>query len=199
MFTRPAVAIALLLTAASAAPAQQVATTTRAWELRIPSGGLIATGAQRDHLKNGQMTGIQLSRTVRPSLAITGTFGWARSQDIAAANTPKLDVFTSDIGLEACSHQWVASAPVSFNSFAGFGGGVRSYNYRKLDVDATNNLAGYVAAGGELGVGRVALRIEARDYVTGFKPLTGAGKSETRNDVVVMAAFRFNRRPAEAR
>jgi hypothetical protein len=43
------------------------------------------------------------------------------------------------------------------------------------------------------------VRIEARDYVTGFKPLVGAGKSERRNDVVIMAALRFNRRAGESR
>jgi len=85
------------------------------------------------------------------------------------------------------------------NTFAGIGGGARSYNYRKLDVDATNNLAGYVAAGGELGIRRVAVRIEARDYATGFKPLVGGGRSEARNDIVIMGAIRFNRRAAETR
>jgi hypothetical protein len=70
---------------------------------------------------------------------------------------------------------------------------VRSYNYRKLDVDATNTVAAYGSVGGELGVGRVGLRLEVRDYATGFKPLVGAGKSDMRNDVVIMAGLRFNR------
>jgi hypothetical protein len=48
--------------------------------------------------------------------------------------------------------------------------------------------------GGELGVGRVGLRVEVRNYVTGFKPLVGVGKIDTRNDVVLMASVRFNRR-----
>jgi hypothetical protein len=60
-------------------------------------------------------------------------------------------------------------------------------------VDATNNLAGYGTVGGELGVGRVGVRLEVRDYVTGFKPLAGIGTSATRNDVMMMLGFRFNR------
>ena len=48
--------------------------------------------------------------------------------------------------------------------------------------------------GGELGRGRVRLRLEARDYVTGFKPLAGGGPTDTRNDVVVMAGLRYIRR-----
>ena len=199
MRIRPAVTAALLLTVTTVASGQQVSLPARTWELRIPGGALIATGAQRDHLQNGQLTALQLSRTVGSRLAITGTFGWARSRDLATIDSPKLDVFTSDIGLEARSREWFGDRPASVSAFAGIGGGARSYNYRKLDVDATNNLAGYVAAGGELGMGRVALRIEARDYATGFRPLVGGGKSEARNDVVIMAALRFNRRSAEAR
>jgi len=48
--------------------------------------------------------------------------------------------------------------------------------------------------GGELGVRRIRLRVEARDYVTGFRPLAGGGSSDTRNDVVVMAGLRLTRR-----
>ena len=189
MFTRIAVTAALLL-GATTVTAQQL--DSRAWELRIPSGALIATGAQRDQIKNAQMTGLQLTRKLGSAFALTGTFGWARSRDLAAIDTPKLDVFTSDVGIETCFEDF-AKGPVSFHTFAGIGGGARSYNYRSLDVDATSNLAGYVAAGGELGMGRVALRLEARDYATGFKPLASAGTSAARTDVVVMASLTFKR------
>jgi hypothetical protein len=202
MFTKSAIAGVITLAALilpGTAQAQEVSSHARGWELRIPSGGLIATGAQRDHLKDADLTGIQVSRSIGSRFAITGTFAWARSRDLATADRPKLDVFSSDVGVEARSREFFAHAPVSLSTFAGLGAGARSYNYRKLDVDATNNLAGYAAAGGELAIGRVTMRIEARDYATGFKPLIGTGKSEARNDVVIMAAFRFNRRPAEVR
>ena len=196
MSTRFAVTAALLVLSANAAVAQQIDAHT--WELRIPSGALIGTGAQRDQVKDAQMTGVQLSRKLGSAFALTGTFAWARSRDLAAIDTPKLDVFTSDIGIETCFEDF-AAGPVSVHTFAGVGAGARSYNYRKLDVDATSNLAGYVAAGGELGMGRVALRLEARDYATGFKPLVGAGKSGARNDVMILAALRFNRRSGDGR
>ena len=109
-------------------------------------------------------------------------------------DTPKLDVFTSDVGVEARPIRWFAGRAVTFSPFAGVGAGARSYNYRKLDVDATHNLAAYGAVGGELGMGRVGLRLEARNYATGFRPLVGVGKSDMRNDVVVMAALSFNRK-----
>lgn len=196
----PAVTVLLaMLTASATAAAQETPSRSGAWELRIPGGALIGTGEQRHHLKDAQLTAVQVSRTLTPRLAVTGTFAWARSRDIAAGERPRLDVFTSDLGLEARSSSILETASTSLTTFAGLGAGARSYNYRSLDIDATSNLAGYVAAGAELGAGRFALRVEARDYATGFKPLVGGGRSSTRNDVVIMAALRFNRRAAESR
>ena len=162
----------------------------------MTSGAFVPTGSQRASLTNAQVTAAQVAWVVRSSLAITGTFGWARSRDRGLVNTPKLDVFTSDVGVEARPKQWFAESAVSLSPFAGVGAGVRSYNYRRLDVDATNNVAGYAAVGGELGRGRVGLRLEVRDYATGFTPLAGAGRSEMRNDVVMMVGLRFNRHRA---
>ena len=135
----------------------------------------------------------------RRVIAVTGQLGWARSRDLSLLATPKLDVFTSDLGIEARPVQWNVGHALSVTPFAGLGAGVRSYNYRSLDVDATHNVAGYAAVGGELGAGRVGLRIEARDYATGFKPLVGAGSSATRNDVVLTAALKLDLHRASRR
>ena len=161
------------------------------WEFVIPSGALVPTGAQRDAIKRGDLTAVQLTYVARPTFAITSTFGWARSKDVATVDEPKLDVFTYDIGAEARAPHWIANESMSFSPFAGIGAGGRSYNYRKLEVDATHNLAAYASAGGDIGVRRVHLRLEARDYVAGFKPLGGGGAARTGNDVVVMVGLRL--------
>ena len=161
------------------------------WELVVPSGAMIPTGAQRDAVKRGNMNAVQITYVAQRSLAIVSTFGWARSKDLATTGAPKLDVFTYDIGGELRAPRWIASETMSFTPIAGIGAGGRSYNYRKLDVDATHNLAAYASAGGEVGVRRLRLRLEARDYVAGFKPLAGAGTSRTGNDVVVMVGLRL--------
>ena len=188
-----ALSMGLLLSLTNASAAQTSAPDSRPWELRITSGALVPTGTQRNVLKDAQMTAAQLSWVVTPSVAVTGTFAWARSRDVGLADRPKLDVFMSDVGVEARPAQWLAGRAVTFSPFAGVGAGARSYNYRKLHVDATHNLAAYGAVGGELGMGRVGLRLEARNYATGFRPLVGGGESDARNDVVVMAALSFNR------
>lgn len=170
-------------TAESQAAAQKPAR----WELHVPSGALLPTGGQRDAIKRANISAVQISYVTRPSLAITSTFGWARSRDVAMTDSPKLDVFTYDLGAELRAPRWKKS----FTPFVGGGAGGRTYNYRKLEIDATHNLAAYGSVGGELAIKRVAVRVEARDYVAGFKPLNGAGASRTGNDVVVMAGLRL--------
>ena len=168
------------------------------WELLIPTGAVVPTGAQRAAIKRANLSAVQLSYVRRPALAVTATVGWARSRDIAAANDPKLDVFTYDVGAELRAPRLGGAKSTTFMPFAGVGVGARSYNYRSLDVDATHTVAAYAGAGAELGVHRIRLRLEARDYVSRFTPL-GAGVADmrdasTRNDVVVMAGLRYVRR-----
>ena len=164
------------------------------WEFLVSSGAVVPTGAQREAIKRGNLTTTQLSYVLRPAVAVTATLGWARSRDIATVGDPKLDVFTYDVGAELRAPRWAAGNAITFSPFAGVGAGGRSYNHRSLHVDATHNVAAYGSVGGELGIRRVRLRLEARDYVTGFKPLNGVGASRMGNDVVVMAGLRLVRR-----
>ena len=189
--TASIVAAGLIISGASAARAQTAPSARNTVEVLTSSGALIPTGTERSTIKDAPLSTIQASYVMHSRVAVTAMLGWARSRDLATANTPKLDVFTYDIGAEARAPQMKATESVSFMPFAGVGAGARSYNYRKLDVDATHNLAGYASAGGELGVGRVHLRLEMRDYVAGFKPLNGLGASATRNDVVALIGLRL--------
>jgi hypothetical protein len=162
-----------------------------AWEFVIPGGMLIPTGSKRDAIQRAGLTAVQLTHVVRPHVAVGATFGWARSRDVGTAARPKVDVFTMDVGGEVRGRRLFADHRVTLMPFAGVGGGIRSYNYRSLDFDATHNHAAYASVGGEVGMGRVRLRVEARNYVTGFEPLDGVGASEIRNDVAVMVGLRF--------
>jgi hypothetical protein len=184
---------AMLLWGARISLAQARVDSAHTWEVRATSGGLIPTGVARNTLKDAQLSAMQVSWLVRPSFALTATFGWARSRDLLTTDHPKLDVFSYDVGAEARAPERFTGSPVTFAPFVGVGAGARSYNYRNLDVDATHNVAGYGTAGGEFGAGRVGMRLELRDYVTGFKPLTGRGVSDRRNDMVFMVGLRFKK------
>ena len=193
-FARIALAAALLVGCVRAADAQTVPDRKPGFEFLVSTGSLVPTGAQRDAIKRGALTTAQLSYLVHPSFAITSTIGWARSRDIASVGDPKLDVFTYDLGAEARANRWVVGDALTFSPFVGVGAGARSYNYRSLDVDATHNLAAFGSVGGEIGYRRIRLRLEARDYLTGFKPLVAEGTTGRRNDLTVMAGIRFTAR-----
>lgn len=190
-----AAVIAACTVAASALPAQTTDTVPSSaparWELSLPTGTLIPTGELRGVVKRGNLSGLQVTYVARRALAIGAMVGWARSRDIGTTGDPKLDVFTYDVGAEARAPRLFRGAAVSVMPFAGLGAGGRSYDHRSLRADATHNLAAYGSAGAELAYRRVRVRLEARDYLSGFKPLVGGGRSTTRNDVVVLAGLRI--------
>lgn len=184
-------AAATLGAVAASAPAAHAQTAPmKHWDLSVPGGMVFPTGDQRDAIERAHLTALQVSYAVNPLVTVLGTVGWARSRDAASVDHPKLDVFTYDVGAEIGAPRMGES--ITFRPFAGVGAGGRSYNYRSLPVDATHNAAAYGSLGSEVGKGRVTLRVEARDYVTGFAPLDGSAGSATRNDVVVMAGVRFD-------
>jgi len=197
MFSTSAVSVAALVSAfvvvANAqAQAQDAPAHKPHFEFIVNSGTVVPTGTQRAAIKRGGLTAAQLSYVLRPAFALTASIGWARTRDIATAGNPRLDMFTYDVGGELRANRWIASKTLSLSPFAGIGAGGRSYNYRSQDVDATHNLAAYGSAGGEIGIGsRVKLRLEARDYVSGFKALNSGSPADTRNDVSMMVGLRL--------
>lgn len=188
-------ALGTVLVAGGASPvgAQAMPAAPRT-EFLITSGSFVPTGALRETIGRGKLTAAQFAVVTRPNLAFTATLGWARSHDIADGGDSRLNVFTYDLGAELRSARLFPVAAMTFRPLVGVGAGARSYDHRGVSADATHNLAAYGSVGGELGYRRVRLRLEARDYVTGFKPLVGAGSSERRNDVVFMFGLRLTSR-----
>jgi hypothetical protein len=189
-----ALGLGALLVAAASAEAQDEVLTTRSvaspFELRPFAGAYIPTGDHRDFLKDAVLVGAQASWRVIRQVAITGTFAWAPSEDRITVGDEKLDVYQYDVGAEARAQSWYNRGSWDFTPFVGLGVGGRTYNYRDLDdVDAKTTIAGYGALGGEVGFGRLGLRLEARDYVSRFEPLVGDGEAKARNDVTVAAGL----------
>ena len=183
-----AFALAGAIVSGSAAHAQSV---VQHFEVRPFVGAYIPTGDQRDFLKDAVLVGAQGSWRAIPAVAITGSFGWAPAKDRVTAGDQTLDIFQYDLGAELRAASLYRGGAWDFSPFVGLGGGGRTYNYRDLDVDSKTNVAGYAALGGDLGFGAVALRVEARDYVSRFKPLTGNGDAKTRNDIGITAGLTY--------
>lgn len=184
-------ALALLLSSPATAMAQAPAPKAGAWELYFSGGALVPTGVQRRALEDGHLSTAQVSYLVRSRVAITTMLGWTRSRDLVTAGDPRLSVYTYDLGVEARAPRWGNADGLSFMPFAGAGAGGRSHNHRDLDLKATHGVAGYASVGGEAARGRLRLRLEARDYVSGMAPLVGAGRREARNDVMLVAGLRI--------
>jgi hypothetical protein len=152
-------------------------------ELRPFVGAYLPTGNQRDLLRDAFHVGAQASYRVIPQLAITGTFAWSPSKDRVTRGDQSIDIFHYDVGVEGRAASWLRGTTWDFTPFVGLGVGGRTYDYRDLDVDAVSKFAGYGALGGEFGFGRVGVRVEGRDYLSRFSPLTGRGASDTRNEI----------------
>ena len=161
-----------------------VAYHSNGFELRPYVGAYIPTGDQRDLLKDAVLVGGQASYRINPNFALTGTLGWSPSEDRVTPGNQKLDLWSYDVGGELRAPSWIQSGALDFTPIVGLGAGARTYNYRDLDVNSKTNFAGYGVLGGELGFGRFGLRLEARDYVSQFKPFDGSD-SKTRNDVTL--------------
>jgi hypothetical protein len=162
-------------------------------EVRPFVGAYIPTGDQRDLLKDAVLVGGQASWRVIPAFAISGTFAWSPSKDRITPGNQTLDLFQYDLGAELRADSWYDGGFITLTPFVGLGAGGRTYSYRDLNVGNQTNFDGYGSLGGDIGFGPVALRIEARDYVSRFKPLTGGGDTGTRNDIGLAAgiAYRF--------
>ena len=187
------IAGATLLALATIASAARAQTSSTQFELRPFVGAFIPTGDQRDLLKDAVLVGGQASWRVMPVLALTGTFAWSPSKDRITAGNQTLDIYQYDLGAELRTPSAYNASLVDFTPFIGLGLGGRTYSYRDLSVDSKTNFDGYGAVGGDIGFGPIALRIEGRDYVSQFKPLTGTGSTKTRNDIGLAAgiAYRF--------
>jgi hypothetical protein len=184
---------AALFTAAAAAQPLGAQTSGIGLELRPFVGAYIPTGDQRDFVKDAVLVGGEASWRVIPAFAVTGAFSWSPSKDRLTAGDQTLDIFQYDVGGELRVPSGYGLGFAQLTPFVGLGVGGRTYSYRDLDVSSKSNVDGYGALGGDIGFGPIALRIEARDYVSQFKPLVGGGDTKTRNDIGLAAgvSYRF--------
>ena len=154
--------------------------------LRPFVGAYIPTGDQRDFLKDAVLVGTQASWNALDQLSVTGSFAWTPSKDKIRAGNQTLDAFQYDLGVELRSAQTTIGIVSPFVA-GGLGG--RTYSYRDLDVDSKTDFDGYGGVGLDVKAGPVTLRVEGRNYVSRFQPLSGGGDTKTRNDIALFAAL----------
>jgi hypothetical protein len=192
--TIAAVAAALTLVAAGA---RAQGAGALSFEVRPAVGAFLPTGAQRDVLKDAASFGAQLGWRFHENFALAASFSWTPSRDrttafrssaLSTGGEERVDAFDYALGLEASLPVYVTPSWV-VAPYVALGGGGRTYNYRDIDhFGSETTPVGY----GSLGVdvvpptGRLGVRVEVRDNVSGFKGLRGEYPYRTaRNDVQV--------------
>lgn len=183
-------AIVLLTGAHRPALAEPQPARLAAWEFQMGSGSVVPVGAQRRSIERGGLSTAQLTRIVRPSLALTATAGWARSRDLESDARPKLDIVSGDAGAELRAPHHAFGASVLLRPIATVGAGARHYAPRS-GSEASDRFAAYAGLGGDLTVRSVRLRLEARDYVSSGESLANVRASSLLHELAITAGLRW--------
>jgi hypothetical protein len=187
--------VALAALTAFALRAEAQTPVQSAISVRPTVGALVATGDERDLLKNAVVVGGQASYNLNSSVAVLGSFAWSPSEEKTISPRPKVDLYQYDLGIEGKLEDLTSGSSVATRPFAAVGGGARTYNLRDVPGSSaqTNPLA-FGAIGLDIAPSgrRVGLRLEARDNVTWFKGLSGELQDrKSRNDVQFAAGLTF--------
>lgn len=163
-------------------------------ELRPFVGAFIPTGDQRDVLDDAVLIGAQLAVEAADVLHVVGTFGFAGPNFAGGiTNREHMHIYQYDVGAElfrdvAMKREW------KFRPFLGAGLGGRTYD-PTFTGGSRSDPAGYGALGAELQLDRVAVRFEARDYLSRSKGIVGNNEDvSTRNDLVLSVGFAYHLR-----
>ena len=179
-----------LLGAAVASDAAAQSISAGRFEARPLVGAYLPTGAHREVLGDAITIGAQGGYAITEHISLVATIGFAASSDKQIPLDDDLDLFSYDIGAEVTKSFLVANGGMTLSPFIGLGAGGRTYDYRERETDSETNVAGYGAIGGQLRMGTIGVRVEARDYVSSFKGLTGEMTERTsRNDISIFTAL----------
>lgn len=153
-------------------------------ELRPFVGVYVPTGRHHALLEQGMALGGQLALEFDRGVHAVAGFSWVPTEQRALATGGRVEMAQFDLGAEWLSPGRRRLQP-RFNPLLGAGLGLRAYRSRDADTPSQANLAGYGALGIEVRTGRVAIRLEGRDYLSAFRGLGGADGTSLRNDATV--------------
>lgn len=163
------------------------------FEVRPLVGAYLPTGDHREILNDGITMGAQGGYAITKHVSLVSTFSLAASGDKHIPLDDNLDLFSYDVGAELTKSFLIGNGGMTLSPFVGVGGGGRTYDYRDLATDSESNFAGYGSIGGQLRMRTIGVRLEARDYVSSFKGLTGEMTEPTaRNDISIVTALSFS-------
>ena len=149
-------------------------------EVRPLVGVYVPTGRMRDDFKAATLLGAQVALELSRHWHVLGNVSWAHGHNKLDFTSDRTNIWQYDAGVEANLVVPMGERRL-FRPFAGVGAGGRTYDYRG-DLATRSCTAGYGAIGSEFQTGPVALRLEARDYLSCFESPV-SGRKKTRNDL----------------
>jgi hypothetical protein len=160
-------------------------------EVRPFVGAFIPTGDHADVFNVAVMGGVQVAAEATGYLHLVGTFAFTGPEfKEAVPNNGHMHIYQFDVGGELFksmqfNNDWL------FRPFVGLGAGLRTYDPTQ-DGTTMNYPAGYGSLGAEFQLSKMALRFEARDYVTRFEGISGNDPASTRNEVALTGGVAFH-------
>ena len=180
-------ALFLSLSALSLGPVVSHAQSERTgtFAMHVLLGGFVPTGAARGTVSNGYAIGAQIGIGLTPRVATVATT-FVTQTKFRAIDVNEVTLVQYDVGLE-----FAPGAPHESTHrvipFVGLGAGGRTYDVRNAGRATRTFPAGYVGAGGEIRLRRLAFRMEARGYAS--RQEAAAGARVTRTDVAGLAGL----------
>lgn len=158
-------------------------------EIRPFAGVFVPVGAQRSDFKSASLVGGQGAIELNRHVHALATVGWTRGHNKFYSDD-LTHIWQYDVGAEfnlvrQIGYGWL------FRPFVGTGAGGRTYDYKSSGAGSTTCLAGYGTLGSELQRNVVALRAEARNYLSCFESPT-SGKKHTRNDLALSIGLAYH-------
>ena len=77
-------------------------------------GALVATGDERDLLKNAVVVGGQASYNLNSNFAVRGSFAWSPSEEKTITPRPKVDLYQYDLGIEGKLDDLTSGSSVTY-------------------------------------------------------------------------------------
>ena len=179
-------AFATLVPLAILVPASMA--TAQAWpsapELRPFVGVYVPTGSHRALLEQAMAIGGQVALEFGRGVHAVAGMAWIPTEQRGVATGGRLEMAQFDLGAE-----WLSPGARRLqrrvNPLVGGGVGLRAYRSRDVDTPSQANPAGYGTLGIEVRLGRMAARLEGRDYVSAFRGLGGRDGTSLRNDMTL--------------
>jgi hypothetical protein len=160
-------------------------------EIRPFAGRYLPTGTQGDDFKQAPTFGVQGAVELSSYIHVLASAGWTDGQSkIGVLSLNGTQILQTDLGAEFNMLHEIGTHYL-LKPFVGVGAGARRYTYKEPGIESSTATAGYGALGSEFQRGSVALRLEARGYVSRFyMPMTT--DKHFRNDMSVMFGLAYH-------